>query len=336
MIFFPRQSLKAFNTFGIAAQCRAFCRVSTSQELVNALEANTRPFLVLGGGSNILFTEDYDGLVIKNEIRGTEVVKEDDARVWVKAGAGEGWHDFVLYCIDRGWGGLENLSLIPGTVGAAPMQNIGAYGTEIREVFYELTALDTRTHKPKTFNKDECHFGYRESIFKHEAKGQYIITDVTFELSKTAHRLNTAYGAIQEMLREAGVSKPGIREVSNAVIKIRQSKLPDPRVTGNAGSFFKNPTVASAQYHLLKQEYADMPGYRISESHTKVPAGWLIEQCGWKGFREGHIGVHERQALVLVNYGGGQGAAIAQLAERIRQSVKQQFDIHLHTEVNII
>lgn len=292
--------------------------------------------LILGGGSNILLTRDFSGLVIRNQITGIDIVSEDEHHVIVKAGGGEIWHEFVLHCIENGWGGIENLSLIPGTVGAAPMQNIGAYGIEIKEVFESLTAVNLKTGEPQQFYKDECQFGYRESIFKLEARGQYFITDVTFKLTKSNHKINTSYGAIQDVLNERNISSPTIKDVSDAVISIRQSKLPDPKEIGNSGSFFKNPTIDKIDFEGLKIEFPDIPGYVVSDNQVKVPAGWLIEQCGWKGLKRGSIGVHKNQALVLVNYGGGKGSDIAALSKEIQQSVIDKFGIELTPEVNFI
>ncbi|MEQ8925849.1 MAG: UDP-N-acetylmuramate dehydrogenase [Fulvivirga sp.] len=329
-------SLKQYNTFGLEAKAKYFIEVKTEEELINALRNNEEELLVLGGGSNILLTKNFDGLVLKNSIDGIEITGESDNDIVVKVGAGVVWHDFVLHAINNNWGGIENLSLIPGTVGAAPMQNIGAYGVELKEVFELLDALHIETLRKKAFTKDECQFGYRESIFKHLAKGQYVITSVTFRLTKRNHRLNTSYGAITEVLKQNGIENPTIKDISNAVIQIRESKLPNPKEIGNAGSFFKNPTIDKLDYEMLKLEYPDMPGYIVSENEVKVPAGWLIEQCGWKGKKRGEIGVHKNQALVLVNYGGGDGNEIKQLAIDIRESVIAKFGIHLMPEVNFI
>ncbi|QSE96880.1 UDP-N-acetylmuramate dehydrogenase [Fulvivirga lutea] len=329
-------SLKSYNTFGLEAKAKFFQEVKSEEALKNVLQNNQEELLILGGGSNILLTKDFDGLVLKNSIEGIDVIKESDDYVIVKVGAGVIWHDFVLYAIEKNWGGIENLSLIPGTVGAAPMQNIGAYGVEIKEVFESLEAIHIKTLDKKVFLKDECEFGYRESVFKHTAKGQYIITSVTFKLTKKEHTLNTSYGAIKEILNQNGISHPTIKDVSDAVIQIRQSKLPDPKKIGNAGSFFKNPTIDKLDYEMLKLEYQDIPGYVVSENEVKVPAGWLIEKCGWKGEKRGNIGVHKNQALVLVNYGNGSGDEIKQLAIDIRESVISKFGIHLMPEVNFI
>ena len=332
-------SLKPLNTFGLEAKARVFVEVKSIEDLQEVLQsevASNNPLFILGGGSNVLLSKDFDGLVIKNSIMGKEVVHETDDFVLVKIGAGENWHNFVLYALENGWGGIENLSLIPGTVGAAPMQNIGAYGVEIKEVFEHLQAVNISNGEVEKFNKEACRFGYRESIFKNKVKGQYIITHVTLKLTKEDHLLNTSYGAISETLEEMKVKKPTIQDVSEAVIKIRQSKLPDPSKIGNAGSFFKNPSVDRIQYEELKTEYPEIPGYDLPDNNVKVPAGWLIEQCGWKGVTRGAIGVHKNQALVLVNYGGGSGDDLKGLAEEIRASVIEKFGIELSAEVNII
>ena len=329
-------SLKEYNTFGIEAKAKSFVEVNSSQQLEDALKIDREDLLILGGGSNVLLTKDFDGLVIKNSIKGIEVIDENDQFVTVKVGAGEIWHSFVLHAIDNNWGGVENLSLIPGTVGAAPMQNIGAYGVEIKEVFKSLEALHIETLTNKTFTKEECEFGYRESVFKLAAKSQYIITTVTFLLTKKDHNINISYGAITDTLNSKGITNPTIKDVSDAVIEIRESKLPNPKVIGNAGSFFKNPTIEKIDYEMLKLEYPEMPGYVVSDEEVKVPAGWLIEQCGWKGKQIGNIGVHKNQALVLVNYGGGNGSEIKQLALDIRDSVITKFGIPLIPEVNFI
>lgn len=327
-------SLKPYNTFGIDAKAKRFGAFATLEELKVGLEAKGKDqLLLLGGGSNILLTRDYDGIVLKNDMLGISVVKEDEDKVWVKAMAGENWHEFVLYCIEKGWAGVENLSLIPGTVGAAPMQNIGAYGVEIKDVFESLEALDIANGHIREFDKKACQFGYRESVFKKELKGDYIICSVTFKLDKTP-QFKTSYGAIQDTLKEMGLEKLSIKAVSEAVIKIRQSKLPDPNEIGNSGSFFKNPVIDMIDYEGLKAEFPNIPGYKQANEKIKVPAAWLIEQAGWKGKRFGEIGVHQNQPLVLVNYGKGKGADIAALSEDIRNSVQDKFGIILTPEVN--
>ena len=333
-------SLKPFNTFGIDAHARFFVEVS-SQEMVSALvnrlqsdvDLKRLPRLVLGGGSNILLTKDFTGLVIHNQIKGVTVMQETEDDVVIEVGAGENWHELVLHAIRNGWGGIENMSLIPGTVGAAPMQNIGAYGVEIKDVFEELTAVNVSNGEAEYFSNEACEFGYRQSIFKSSHKGRYVICSVKLRLSKKPV-VNVSYGAIKQTLEAQGIDTPTIKDVSQAVISIRQSKLPDPAEIGNAGSFFKNPTIDKAQFEKLQVEFPDIVGYP-NEDGVKVPAGWLIEHAGWKGVTKGRIGVHKNQALVLVNYGGGAGADIYQLSEDISQSVQEKYGILLHREVNI-
>ena len=328
-------SLKAFNTFGIGAVARFFASFSNTAVL-NALTTQHAALstLLLGGGSNILFTGNYDGLVLKNEIKGIEKIKEDDEFVYIKAGAGENWHQFVLHCIGHNWGGVENLSLIPGNIGASPMQNIGAYGVEIKEIFHELSAYHLTEKKVYTFGLRDCEFGYRESIFKHRYKGQFVILDVTFRLNKKP-QFHTEYGDIQAELERMQVRELSIQAVSQAVMHIRRSKLPDPAQIGNAGSFFKNPTVTEEKLAELKVSYPGMVGYP-RPTGIKLAAGWLIEQCGWKGFRRGDAGCHARQALVLVNYGHATGREIYELSEDILVSVRVKFGVELEREVNII
>jgi UDP-N-acetylmuramate dehydrogenase len=328
-------SLLPYNSFHVEASASEFVAVASAEELIHQLEPPGRkPLLVLGGGSNLLFTKNVDGLVLKNEIGGTEELKEDASHIYVRAGAGESWHNFVQYTISRNWGGLENLSLIPGSVGAAPIQNIGAYGVEIRDVFYELEAYDSLEKKVFTFGLNDCRFGYRDSIFKSFAKGRYIILNVTFVLHKNPV-LNTHYGAIRDELKKMGVRAPTIRDVSRAVIAIRRSKLPDPALLGNAGSFFKNPVVDQKTFLFLSEKYRDMPAYPHEDQSVKLAAGWLIEQCGWKGFRKGDAGVHNNQALVLVNYGKATGQQLYALSQEILDSVLQKFGIRLDLEVNV-
>jgi UDP-N-acetylmuramate dehydrogenase len=333
-----RASLKEYNTFGIEAEAQYFTEVNNVEELLSVLKDEqfvSIPKMILGGGSNVLFTQDFEGLVIRNTITGINMISEDADAVLLKVGAGENWHEFVLYAIDQGLGGIENLSLIPGTVGAAPMQNIGAYGVEVKDVFVSLEAINKETLEIEIFNVEDCKFGYRQSVFKNVFKDKYIITSVSFRLTKK-YTLNTSYGAIEETLSDEGVSNPTIRDVSNAVIKIRQSKLPDPKEIGNAGSFFKNPVIDSLDHEGLKAEFPDIPGYELPGDEVKVPAAWLIQNCGWRGKRLGAIGVHENQALVLVNYGGGKGADLKKLAQDIQQSVADKFGIELEMEVNVI
>jgi UDP-N-acetylmuramate dehydrogenase len=330
-------SLKPFTTFGIDKKAKFFTTVETLDELKAALLAAKEkqlPVFILGGGSNILLTRDIDGLVIKLEIKGINLVKEDGDQLWVEVGAGEMWHELVLHSIAQDWAGLENLSLIPGTVGASPMQNIGAYGVEIKDVFDSLQAMHRETLEMQSFNAEACRFGYRESVFKQTFKDQFVITSVTFRLSKTPN-FHLEYGAIREVLAANGIDQPSIRSISDAVIQIRQSKLPDPKEIGNAGSFFKNPTIPNTQFDALKASYPSIPGYPSAEG-VKVAAGWLIEQTGWKGKRIGEVGVHAKQALVLVNYGGGTGEEIKKLSEQIQASVYDKFGVQLQAEVNFI
>lgn len=333
-------SLKPYNTFGIDAKARYFARFATMDQLKELL-LQSQPALVLGGGSNILLTQDVDGLVLKNELMGIQKLGEDEQYIYVKAGAGENWHGFVLHCIVNGWAGVENLSLIPGSVGASPMQNIGAYGVEIKEVFHQLTAYHIPDKETVVFNAADCQFGYRESVFKHTYKGQFIITDVTFKLSKQP-QFNISYGAIAQQLEAMGVQDLSIQAISDAVIAIRSSKLPNPAEIGNAGSFFKNPVVPQQQYEQLKEKHPSLVGYAQADGSVKLAAGWLIEHSGptadssWKGYRQGDAGCHAKQALVLVNYGTATGQQIYDLSEAILQSVETKFGVLLQREVNII
>lgn len=330
--------LKSFNTFGIEAKTKLFVEVSTIEEL-KSIFSNTEyqqvPIMVLGGGSNILFTQDFDGLIIKIGIKGIEKIREDSESVWIKAGAGENWHNFVLYCIDHGWYGAENLSLIYGTVGAAPMQNIGAYGVELKDIFDLLVAVDRKSGNQQFFNHEDCKFGYRESIFKQELKDKYVIAEVIFRLSKKP-TFNVSYGGVQQILAEMGTNHLSAKAVSDAIIRIRQSKLPNPEKIGNAGSFFKNPEIFKNHFEKLKEQYPQMPSYPAGEQKVKVPAGWLIEQCGWRGKRIGNTGTYKDQALVIVNYGNAMGLEIKAIAMQIQQSVAEKFAIDLEMEVNIV
>lgn len=327
-------SLKDYNTFGIDVRARWLSTFDSQSSLGEVLAARPGPLLILGGGSNILLTRDFDGLVLRNGIKGIELIREDEQYIYVRAGAGESWHGFVQYALQRDWPGLENLSLIPGSVGAAPMQNIGAYGVELKDVFYELSAYHLKEKKVYTFSLNDCEFGYRESSFKGKYKDQFVILDVTFRLGKVPH-FHTEYGDIRAELEKMGVHELTIKAVSEAVIHIRRSKLPDPAQIGNAGSFFKNPTVSQAKLDALKQSFPDIVGYPRPVG-IKLAAGWLIEQCGWKGYRKGDAGCHARQALVLVNYGHATGREIYDLSEEILQSVKAKFGVELEREVNII
>ncbi|HRG79479.1 MAG TPA: UDP-N-acetylmuramate dehydrogenase [Cyclobacteriaceae bacterium] len=332
-------SLRPYNTFGIEANARHFCKISSVDQLIELIKTpvyKNEPHLVLGGGSNVLFTKDYAGLVIKADLKGINIEEETDDSVLLNVKSGEVWHELVMYCVQRQWGGIENLSLIPGTVGAAPIQNIGAYGVEIKEVIQKVDGIDLMTGEHKSFNNDECHFGYRESIFKYQLKENFFISSVTLSLTKKNHQFNTSYGAITDTLKAMNITHPTLKSISDAVIHIRRNKLPDPSLIGNAGSFFKNPTISLSHYENLKSSYPKIPGYPSVNQEVKVPAGWLIEQCDWKGKRINNIGVHTQQALVLVNYGDGKGEEIFQLAMQILSSVKEKFNIILTPEVNLI
>ncbi|MGC1240198.1 MAG: UDP-N-acetylmuramate dehydrogenase [Chryseosolibacter sp.] len=328
-----------FNTFGIHAKARYLVTVKSLEEAAEIFKSDRfkqHRTLILGGGSNILLTSDFEGLVIKNELRGITTVREDDRRLALKVGSGEHWHHLVMYCVGKDLGGIENLSLIPGTVGAAPMQNIGAYGVEIRDVIQSVDAMDMQTGLVRSFSREECAFGYRESVFKQHLKDKYFISSITLSLTKKDHRFNTSYGAIKDVLAEKNVKAVTIRAISDAVIEIRRKKLPDPSVIGNAGSFFKNPSIAPATFEALRINYPAIPSFPGENDLIKIPAAWLIEQCGWKGKTLDNIGVHKHQALVLVNYGNGEGKKIWQLAMEIQSSVQEKFNILLHPEVNVI
>lgn len=330
-------SLKPFNTFGIDAKAKYFVSINSITELKEVLQSKDYPDkFILGGGSNMLLTKDIKALVIHINIKGIEILSEKNDIVLVKANAGENWHEFVLWCLKHNFGGIENLSLIPGNVGSAPIQNIGAYGVELKDVFVSCEAIEVNSLELKTFTNKECKFDYRESIFKQDAKGKFIITSVTFQLSKDKHLLHTEYGAISNQLKEMNIENPTIQDVSKAVIAIRQSKLPDPKEIGNSGSFFKNPIISTQHFNSLKTIFPDIPSYNVSEKEVKVPAGWLIEKAGFKGKTFGNYGVHKHQALVLVNYGGATGKDILKLAKLIQKTVKQIFNIEIETEVNII
>ncbi len=333
-------SLKQFNTFGIEAKAKLFADFSSLEKLQEILFYTQQLMpnsskLILGGGSNLLFTKDVDGLVLKNEIAGIETVKEDDEFVYLRAGAGVVWHNFVQHCVEQNLGGAENLSLIPGNVGASPMQNIGAYGVEIKDVFEELEAYHINDKAVVKFSKEECAFGYRESVFKRQYKNQFIILNVTYKLRRQP-LFNTSYGAINQELEKMGIKELSVKDISQAVINIRTSKLPDPKQIGNAGSFFKNPTVSKEQYDQLKSSFPGIVAYANAEGSMKLAAGWMIEQCGWKGYRKGDAGCHEKQALVLVNYGSATGKEIFDLSSEILQSVQVKFGVELEREVNIV
>ncbi|MGX7668187.1 UDP-N-acetylmuramate dehydrogenase [Flavobacterium pedocola] len=330
-------SLKNYNTFGIEAKAKSFVDVSNTEELAQILkEHQNEKLFILGGGSNMLLTQDIEALVIHVNLKGKRILKEDDDYVWVEGNAGENWHEFVLWNIQQDFGGIENMSLIPGNVGTTPIQNIGAYGAEIKDTFVSCEAMRIDTQEIVTFNNEECKFGYRESIFKNEAKNEFVITSVVYKLTKRNHKINTSYGAIDGELAKHGITNPSIKEVSDAVIAIRQSKLPDPKELGNSGSFFKNPIVAKEVYEKAHAIYTDMPHYNVGENEVKVPAGWLIEQAGFKGKRFGDAGVHTLQALVLVNYGNATGQEIFNLSKEIQKTVLEKFGIAIEAEVNII
>lgn len=330
-------SLKKYNTFGIEAKAAAFVAVHSVDELRQILQENpTKNKFILGGGSNMLLTQDINALVIHVDLKGKKIVKEDENHVWVESQAGENWHEFVLWTIHQDFGGLENMSLIPGNVGTTPVQNIGAYGTEIKDTFESCEAMEIATQKMRTFSHSDCNFGYRESIFKQEAKDQYIITSVVFKLTKKNHAINTSYGDILTELAKQNISEPTLKEVSNAVIAIRKSKLPDPKELGNSGSFFKNPIVLKSDFEPIHAKFPEMKFYEVSETEVKVPAGWLIEQAGFKGKRFGDAGIHKNQALVLVNYGNATGQEILAVSKDIQQTVFEKFGIWIEAEVNVI
>jgi len=328
-------SLKPYNTFGIEAKAKSFLTISNEEELKNILKKKQAIF-ILGGGSNMLLTRDIEELVIHVNIKGICIEREDDDFVWITAKAGENWHEFVLWCLEQNYGGIENLSLIPGNVGTTPIQNIGAYGVEIKDVMDTCEAMHVKTQETKVFTNKDCQFEYRESIFKKGLRNQYIITSVTFKLTKRNHILKTSYGAIETELLHQNITNPTIKNISNAVIAIRQSKLPNPKELGNSGSFFKNPIIPKAQYNKVVQRFPDLPHYIVSDDLVKVPAGWLIEQAGFKGKRFGNAGIHKNQALVLVNYGNATGKEVAAIAKNIQQTILQKFDIMIEAEVNII
>jgi len=328
-------SLRSHNTFGIDVKTKKLATVKNVNELKNILSNNLLPLCILGGGSNILFTKDFDGLIIKNELKGIQLINENDTEIYLKVASGEVWHEFVLFCIENNYCGIENLSLIPGSVGASPMQNIGAYGVEVKYFITEVEAMHLKSLKITYFSTNDCEFDYRSSIFKTKEKGNYFITSVTFRLNKQPN-INTSYGAIQSELEAKGISNPTIKDVSDAVIRIRESKLPNPKEIGNAGSFFKNPSVSNEKAEALKNEFPAIPNYPQNNGTTKIAAGWLIEQCGFKGKTFNNYGVHKNQALVLVNYGGAQGKDIYALSETIIDTVQQKFGILLEREVNIL
>ncbi|MFM9988689.1 UDP-N-acetylmuramate dehydrogenase [Flavobacterium sp.] len=337
MTIIPNFSLKKHNTFGIEAKAKQFVAIHSIPDLKAVLHENpTEKKFILGGGSNMLLTQDINALVIHIDLKGKKIIKQDDDFVWVESQAGENWHEFVLWTINQNFGGLENMSLIPGNVGTTPVQNIGAYGTEIKDTFVSCEAINIATQEMKTFTNTECHFGYRESIFKHDVKDQFIITSVVFKLTKKDHKINISYGDIQLELANKNIETPSLIDVSNAVIAIRQSKLPDPKELGNSGSFFKNPILLKSEFEPIHKKFPEMKFYEISETEVKVPAGWLIEQAGFKGKRFGDAGIHKNQALVLVNYGNATGQEILNVSKNIQKTVFEMFGIHIEAEVNVI
>ncbi|MCP4442076.1 MAG: UDP-N-acetylmuramate dehydrogenase [Aureispira sp.] len=333
MIIEENYNIQAYNTFGIAVQAAEWAVVETTEDLIEATQT-TLPLLILGGGSNILFTQNFAGRVLLNRIAGKSIVEEDKDSVLIKVGAGENWHELVLWTIAQGWCGIENLSLIPGTVGAAPIQNIGAYGVELKDVFERLEAVEIETGEFKIFEKEDCDFGYRDSVFKREWKSKLYITQVYLRLSKLP-KFNTSYGAIQDIIVAQGGEKITAQAISDAVVAIRTKKLPNPTEIGNGGSFFKNPIVHKMAFELLEMQYPKMPHYIVDDQRIKIPAGWLIQEAGWKGYRNGDAGVHKNQALVLVNYGKASGAEIWTLATTIQDSVYKKFGIELELEINV-
>ncbi len=329
--------LSSYNSFKCNAKANYFCTIKRKDEIDEAISwciHQKKPFLLLGGGSNILFTKDFDGLVIKMDIKGIKLIKETATEVFISVGAGENWHLLVQYCVQKGWGGIENLSLIPGTVGAAPIQNIGAYGVEVKDTIQQLTAFDTQSKQWVIMSNEQCQFGYRNSIFKKE-KNRYIISEIQFLLQKQPV-LHTDYGAIREVLHQKQIKQASIEDIANAIIEIRTEKLPDPNKFGNAGSFFKNPSVSQVLFDQLKAAHPNLVAYPISNSEYKIAAGWLIEQAGWKGKKQGPVGCYEKQALVIVNYDHATGKEIYDFSEDIIQSVSKMFNIQLEREVNII
>lgn len=330
-------ALKKYNTFGLDVVAKHFVTINSLEDLLEVLELETyKEKFIIGGGSNMLLTKNINALVMHINIKGITITRETENHVYVKANAGENWHEFVLWTLNHDFGGLENMSLIPGNVGTSPIQNIGAYGVELKDYFVSCQALNLKTLKLETFTKDICNFGYRNSIFKNEVKGQYVITNVVFKLTKNNHKLHTNYGAIQTQLEIMGVNTPTIKEVSKAVIAIRESKLPNPKEIGNSGSFFKNPIISLEEFEKLKENFPKVPSYKVSESQVKVPAGWLIETAGFKGKTFGNYGVHKKQALVLVNYGGAKGEDILNLSKLIQKTIYRIFKISIEAEVNII
>lgn len=330
-------SLKYYNTFGIDAKARYFCEINSVDDLADAFQLVNYPNkFILSGGSNMLITKDIEALVLHINIKGITILKEDEDHVLLKIMAGENWHQMILWALEHNYGGLENMSLIPGNTGTAPIQNIGAYGVELKDTFVSCDAMNITTQQIKTFTKEDCQFGYRDSYFKNTGKGKFVITSVNLQLTKKNHTLNTSYGAIETQLKDEGISEPSIKDISNAVIAIRKSKLPDPAVLGNSGSFFKNPVISKSEFEKFSEIHSEAPFYKVSEEQYKIPAGWLIEQCGFKGKRFGDAGVHKKQALVLVNYGNATGEEIINLAHKVIDSVDEKFNIRISPEVNIV
>lgn len=335
MIIQKNISLKAYNTFGIDVKASRFVSIASLYELKQLLNSE-KDFFLISGGSNLLLTRDIERLVVHINIQGISIDHEEENTVDLTVNAGENWHEFVLWCISENYGGLENLSLIPGNVGTSPIQNIGAYGVEVKDCITKVEALEIATNKLVSFSNEACNFGYRNSIFKNEVKGKYILTSVSFRLTTKNHQLTTSYGAIENELAVQKIKIPTLKNISDAIIRIRKSKLPDPKEIGNSGSFFKNPVISKKQFLRLQKENPSIPNYPVSETEIKVPAGWLVEQSGFKGKRFGDAGVHEKQALVLVNYGSATGIEIFQLAEKIQQTVFKKFEIALEIEVNVV
>lgn len=328
-------SLKKYNTFGISINAKRFISVGSVYELQQVLKVEKNIFLI-SGGSNMLLTKDIEALVVHLDIKGISIDNEDENAVYLTVNSGENWHKFVLWCISNNYGGLENLSLIPGNVGTCPIQNIGAYGVEVKDTITKVEGLEIETGKLVSFSNEACKFGYRNSIFKNSHKGKIILTSVGFKLTKKNHLLNTSYGAIESELIAKNITKPSLKDISDAVIAVRKSKLPDPKEIGNSGSFFKNPVITKSEFLKLQKEYPKVPSYNVSKTEVKVPAGWLIEQVGFKGKRFGDYGVYEKQALVLVNYGNASGKEIYELAQKIQETIMQKFGISLEIEVNVI
>lgn len=328
-------SLKNYNTFGISVNAKRFISVTSVYELQQLLKVEKDIFLI-SGGSNMLLTKDIEQLVVRIDIKGISIDNEDENFAYLTVNAGENWHEFVLWCIENNYGGIENLSLIPGNVGTCPIQNIGAYGVEVKDVITKVEGLEIETGKLVSFSNETCNFGYRNSIFKNSQKGKVILTSVAFKLTKKNHNLNTSYGAIETELASKNITNASLKDVSSAVIAIRKSKLPDPKEIGNSGSFFKNPVISKDQFLELQKENPNIPNYPVSDTEIKVPAGWLVEQSGFKGKRFGDAGIHEKQALVLVNYGNASGKEIYLLAQKIQEKVFKNFGISLEIEVNII